>query len=176
MLSSRNIMPHSLWHIICVPPVELKNQENSAFSTHGCTVKRGCDGLQFHYRYLQSSFRYGGIFIRYFFLRVFWYDMPMLFHKRVKRTKCSDCRGTGLRWGWWTILITLPLGMLLEVVLHLIPLIVLFILIVVGIAFYSNKFEILYYLITFCIAVPAIWYGTKLIFPRCRSCDGKGSS
>lgn len=56
----------------------------------------------------------------------------------------------------------------------LIPWVVMALLIVVGIAMFSDRFLILYYLMGAMIGLPLAWYGMKLVLPKCRICGGKG--
>ncbi len=89
--------------------------------------------------------------------------------------KCNACNGTGQRWGWWTPLITLPLSILLEITIQLLPWVVLLIVFFVGISIYSSYFEPLVWFLTMVVAGCVIYFGFKGISPRCLSCDGTGA-
>jgi hypothetical protein len=88
--------------------------------------------------------------------------------------RCGECRGTGLRWAWWTYLITLPLQMMIEVLSALLPFVILIGLLLAGLSVYSAKFTILFYFFCAVAAFILLYYGMKMVFPRCSECSGRG--
>lgn len=99
----------------------------------------------------------------------------MMYHKRIdKDARCAACRGTGLKWGWWTLLLALPIEMLAEIFFMAVPLLILVLLLLLGFSVYSNSFTVLYYAITLSLAAVAGWYVLHWAYPKCPACGGKG--
>jgi hypothetical protein len=94
--------------------------------------------------------------------------------KKTKGKKCESCRGSGFRWGWWTLVITLPLSILLDFLAQALPIAIFILLLLFGLSFYANTFIYLFYGVTAIFGLPLIWYGTKMIFPKCTKCNGLG--
>lgn len=94
--------------------------------------------------------------------------------KKAQGAKCVDCRGTGLRWGWWTILITLPIQVIIEGLIMALPWLVLIGLLVVGYSVYAQNFMFVFYMVCAVAGFFLVHYGVKAMFPACIKCGGKG--
>lgn len=91
-----------------------------------------------------------------------------------EQSRCSVCRGSGLRWGWLTVLIALPIGLVLDLLVELLPFAVILGLIVIGVSFYSSSFIFLYWILIGAVGAMFVWYGSKFLAPRCAICGGTG--
>jgi cytochrome b len=77
-----------------------------------------------------------------------------------------------MRWGWWTLLITLPLQMLIDVTVQFLPWIIIAALLFIGISILSGEFMVLYYALVAVVAIPLVWFGCKACVPKCANCGG----
>jgi len=94
--------------------------------------------------------------------------------KKTKGQKCAVCKGSGFRWGWWTLIITIPLQVLLDGLSQLLPFVILLLLFLCGLTYYTQTFTALFYALCLVVGVPLVWYGCKFIFPICSVCSGRG--
>ncbi len=100
-------------------------------------------------------------------------------HKRPEGArKCSRCKDTGLRWGWWTILVTYPLSILYDLVIWLFFIAAAIFFFIAALNWDSISFQsIMYAAATITLIVIGsilIWLVPLWMFPKCFDCTGKG--